>query len=235
MAEPLYRDYTRNTREPLKRLAHGTRLQKAAEMVPVDRTTRVLDYGCGDGGLLEILLEQADGANLFGFDPHLLGEMEPAVRSRVTTFSETDALLRDHAASFDVVFCIEVCEHLSGPAREEVMANVEALMKPDGCAVFGVPIETGLSGFAKNVYRTFKGNRQGAGLAHALRALLHVPIPRAFDEHGWTDSHLGFDHRGLEREIGGRGFAVQHRRHLPWGVLGTVLNNEIYFICSRRG
>jgi hypothetical protein len=92
-----------------------------------------------------------------------------------------------------------------------------------------------LSGFSKDLYRTIKGRRQGANVGHAIRALLAQPIPRSFDEHGWTDSHLGFDYRKLEQEIGREGFTVRKRHCLPWRALGTLLNNEIYFICSREG
>lgn len=233
MARPLYREYTRDTRESLKRLAHGTRLHRAAELMPISDTTRVLDYGCGDGGLLEQLLERASDGNLYGFDPYLLDQMDSAVKSRVTVFSDTVSLLHDHAESFDVVFCIEVCEHLSDVANDVLMTNIGSLLKPDGHVVFGVPIEIGVSGFAKNVYRTAKGRRQGANWALAIRALLARPIPRKFDEEDWTDSHLGFDHRTLERQIQRRGFSVVRREYLPWPALRAMLNNEVYFICSR--
>ena len=137
-----------------------------------------------------------------------------------------------HAGQFDVIFCMEVCEHLSDSANSQLLQNIRTLLNTDGCAVFGVPIEIHFSGLLKNLYRTLKGNRQGARLVYAIRSLFGLPIPRVFDEHGWTHSHLGFSHQDLKMRIQSYGFKVNEKRCLPWPILGASLNNEVYFICS---
>ena len=233
MQNPKYRDYTRDTTEVLKRLAHGPRLSEAARMVPITGATKVLDYGCGDGGLFENLLGRTDEGNLYGFDPNLLHEMDEDTRRRVTTFSDANQLVAQHVGYFDVVFCLEVCEHLSPAENQRLLENIKTLLKPGGHAVIGVPLESGLSGFLKNIYRSAKGGRQGASVGIACRTLLGQSIAREFDEHGWNGSHIGFEHREFKNTLESHGLSVLASRCLPWKYLGTVLNNEIYFICSK--
>lgn len=226
-----YADYTRNSREPLKRLAHGTRLQSAAAMVPLPDTAMVLDYGCGDGALFEFLAQRVDKDRLVGYEPFLLGEME---MEGIKTYSDAAELVRTYPKAFDVVFCLEVCEHLDQDALTALFANLRACARDSATFVFGVPIETGPSGFFKNVYRTIKGHRQHATFGRALKSLTSSMIPRAADPSGWIGSHIGFDTLYFTEQLRYGGFDVRDRRYLPWPVLGSWINNEVYFICERN-
>ena len=223
-----YADYTRNTKEPLKRIAHGTRLRQAATFAGLAATDRVLDYGCGDGALFDELELYIPPRNLCGFDPGFLTEME---RSDILTYDCARRLVANHQGEFDTIFCLEVCEHLTDRALNELFLNLKRLGRPGAKYVFGVPIETGLSGFAKNVYRTFKGRRQGATWGRAFRSLFRRPIEREALASGWIGSHLGFDSAEFAKMLARIGFVVEERRFLPWPRIGRVFNNEIYFIC----
>ena len=224
-----YRDYTRGTNEP-----HETRLPEAARLVPLSETDRVLDYGCGDGALFDELERYVPPGNLCGFDPILLPQME---RDDILTYDCARSLIADHSGAFDTIFCLEVCEHLTPRALAELFVNLKRLGRPEAVFVFGVPIETGPAGFAKNVYRTLKGNRQGATWGRAFRSLLRRPIERKPLETGWISSHLGFDSGEFAALLARTGFTIERRRYLPWPRLGQALNNEVYFICrlGQRG
>jgi len=124
VASQKYRDYTRNSTEFLKRLVHGPRLREAAQMVAITSDTRVLDYGCGDGGLFDWLFERTDHGNLYGFDPTLLHEMDEYTKCRITTFSDANQLVENYVEYFDVVFCLEVCEHLSPSENRRCLLNI---------------------------------------------------------------------------------------------------------------
>jgi SAM-dependent methyltransferase len=226
-----YAELTRNTREPLKRIVHSNRLEAAARIIPLRADQKILDYGCGDGGLFHELVKHVPVSNLHGFDPYLLGEM---TIEGVTAYDNTDDLISNHRDFFDVVFCTEVCEHLNQNALTKLFDNIRACSKKDGIFVFGVPIETGFSGFAKNMYRVSRGRRQNATLGRALKSLVSGYIPRAHDRNGWIGSHIGFDCQYFREQLVYGGFDVVNSHYLPWPKLGPVINNEVYFVCKRN-
>ena len=133
-----------------------------------------------------------------GFDPELLHEM---TFEGATTYDDTNQLIADHRGAFDIVFCMEVCEHLNSNAMFHSSSNIKTLVKPDATIVFGVPIETGLSGFVKNLYRWTRGGRQNATLGRAVKSLFGLWIPRACSPRGWIGSHLGFDARAFSKRL----------------------------------
>ncbi|HUO67500.1 MAG TPA: bifunctional 2-polyprenyl-6-hydroxyphenol methylase/3-demethylubiquinol 3-O-methyltransferase UbiG [Gammaproteobacteria bacterium] len=99
---------------------------------------RVLDVGCGGGLLSEALASR--GADVLGIDlaeasleaarVHA-AEGGAAVQYRCV---DVDALSRERPASFEVITCLEVLEHVPEPSR--VVAACAALLAPGGHAFF---------------------------------------------------------------------------------------------------
>lgn len=231
-----YASYTRNTGEPLKRIAHGRRFAQVVSLIasPTESDT-VLDYGCGDGHLFSHFMHRLGRSRLVGYDPDpkLLTQASDEVAAGSILSADIEALKRRHPFAFSLVYCMEVCEHLTDKATGELFDNIKALASPRAQIVFGVPIETGLSGFLKSLYRLAHGGRQGASVAKAFKSLLGVKIARQMTDVEWFGSHTGFEHRRLRDQIEAAGFRVRRSHCLPFPVLGTLLNNEIYFVCSR--
>lgn len=99
---------------------------------------RVVDVGCGGGILTEALAR--DGGDVLGID---LGEESLGVARLHRLESGVDAdyrliaveaLAAESPASFDVVTCMEMLEHV--PAPEPVVTACARLLKPGGIAVF---------------------------------------------------------------------------------------------------
>jgi 2-polyprenyl-6-hydroxyphenyl methylase/3-demethylubiquinone-9 3-methyltransferase len=98
----------------------------------------VLDVGCGGGILAEAMARQ--GARVTGIDLadkplkvaqlHLL---ESRLDVRYELASAEDYAAR-HAASFDVVTCMELLEHVPEPSS--TVAACARLLRPGGCAIF---------------------------------------------------------------------------------------------------
>lgn len=225
-----YADYTRNSKG-IKGIIHGSRFSGALGMIPLDPSMKVLDYGCGDGGFFEDLSTKVPAENLYGYDPYLIGEMEFV---GATTYVDADVLTAAHPNYFDAVYCMEVCEHLTDGALHDLFDNLRRVGKADAAFVFGVPIETGISGFVKNSYRLMKGRSQRATFSKLLRSLFAIPIPRAHDKNGWIGSHIGFDHNYFREMLDYGGFTAKEVKCLPVPITGSVVNNEIYFICRRN-
>jgi hypothetical protein len=231
----VYASYTRNTNEPLKGFAHRRRYDQIVRLVASPAPTdKVLDYGCGDAHLFSFFLKQHSQQSLFGYDPNpkLLAEAAPEVAAKSILISDVDWLKREHQNSFTLIYCVEVCEHLTDKALADLFANLKKLAAPAAFFIIGVPIETGLSGFLKALYRMLHHGRQGATLTNALRALFGLNIHRETTDVEWYGSHIGFSHNRLRRELEKAGFLVRSTRCLPFKQIETVLNNEIYFTCS---
>ena len=232
-----YASYTRGTTEPLKRLAHGRRFQQVLSLIATPlKTDVVLDYGCGDGHLFSAFVNRFSRVNLVGYDPNpiLLAEASTEVRDGCYLTGDIEALKVERPHAFSLIYCMEVCEHLTDKAMDALLANIMALAAPNASIVFGVPIETGLSGFLKGIYRMMRGGRQGASLPNSIKALLHLNIDRLTTDVEWFGSHTGFSHARFRTMLRSKGFEIRKTLHLPFPLLRSALNNEIYYVCRVR-
>ena len=96
--------------------------------------TRVLDLGCGRGGVMERLHPQA--GHVAGLDPDLRSLREHRAPALVLACGLAEALPYADSA-FDLVCCSWVLEHLPGPAR--ALAEVGRVLTPGGHFVFLTP------------------------------------------------------------------------------------------------
>jgi SAM-dependent methyltransferase len=95
-----------------------------ASMIPLNRSTNWLDFGCGSGGLVRYARSQGVGS--VGFEE---GSIANLVKSTgIPVLGSAD--LPGHAGGFDVVTAIEVVEHLTDPM--ETLRQIRRLLKPGG-------------------------------------------------------------------------------------------------------
>lgn len=100
---------------------------------------RVLDVGCGGGILADSMARK--GANVTGIDLaskslrvaqlHALETGTPNIQYREVS---VEALAQEQPASFDVVTCMEMLEHVPDPSS--VVRACAELVKPDGWVFF---------------------------------------------------------------------------------------------------
>ena len=100
---------------------------------------RVLDIGCGGGILADAMARK--GAQVLGIDLatkslkvaqlHALEAQTPQINYREIS---AEALAAEQPASFDVVTCMEMLEHVPNP--QSVVAACAALVKPGGWVYF---------------------------------------------------------------------------------------------------
>jgi 2-polyprenyl-3-methyl-5-hydroxy-6-metoxy-1,4-benzoquinol methylase len=97
---------------------------------------RVADVGCGTGGLLNALRKRFQTRSLTGFE-YSENALEIA-RSQVSgvEFCYFD-IYEGSSREFDVIFCIEVIEHLLHP--EKALRNVVSMLADSGTALVTVP------------------------------------------------------------------------------------------------
>ncbi|WP_394618369.1 class I SAM-dependent methyltransferase [Lentzea sp. JNUCC 0626] len=112
-----------------------------AEMVALARLRsgqRVLDVGCGTGNLLRATAKRHPDVELFGVDPDLkmLARAERKLRSAGARLDKGFAQeLKFPDGTFDVVFSSLMLHHLDTASKDEMLAEVRRVLKPEGVLV----------------------------------------------------------------------------------------------------
>ena len=101
---------------------------------------RVLDVGCGTGNLLRAKGKRHRNVELVGVDPDLkmLARAERKIRRAGLTAQLDRGFAQELAfpdASFDVVFSSLMLHHLETSAKDEMLAEVRRVLRPDGVLV----------------------------------------------------------------------------------------------------
>ena len=123
--------------KPLHRI-NPLRLDWIARRAPL-QGLKALDVGCGGGILSESMAQR--GAEVLGIDLSVkplkvarLHAMELGVAGLEYREVAVEALAAERPASFDVVTCMEMLEHVPDPSS--VVASCAALVKPGGHVFF---------------------------------------------------------------------------------------------------
>ena len=127
MSEDLKRFYSersswRNYRE------ENIRLSKAVKLANIRSGVRILDVGCRDGYLKKFL---KGDYQYFGID------IAPEFEAPDITIQDICAGTDFDPDFFDIVFCIEVLEHVTNPYF--VLREIHRILKPGGRLVLSVP------------------------------------------------------------------------------------------------
>ncbi len=92
----------------------------------------ILDFGCGVGLSLPYLLEQFSGSKIYATD---VSEVSlDVVRAELPQVTIVDSAL-NAVEKFDVILMSTVLHHITSSARVEILENLRANLKPDGCLV----------------------------------------------------------------------------------------------------
>jgi SAM-dependent methyltransferase len=235
-----YAHLTRDDPSRIKSFLQRRRLRDAIGLVSEYRPARrIIDYGAADGEFCKLLTEQFPEADICCFEPAASLRSEAAGNlaglGRITIIDSTASL---ENGSCDLLFCMEVLEHLPADTVERSILEMKRLLRPGGIAVVGVPIEIYVPALLKGFFRMTR--RYGAFDArpgNVLRAGLGFPPqPRPVSEieQGlpYHHEHLGFDHRSLGKLLR-REFSLVRTMGSPVGWLGSLLNSELYFVVRK--
>lgn len=106
----------------------------------VDHAWRILDVGCGKGGLA-IQLRTAGYRHVEGVDWLEVAALSPEARTALTAYAQADlnreGLARYVDASFDTVLCSDVIEHLENPAS--ILREMARVVRPGGSVFLTYP------------------------------------------------------------------------------------------------
>ncbi len=92
----------------------------------------VLDFGCGVGLSLPYLLEQFSGSKIYATD---VSEVSlDVVRAELPQVTIINSAL-NAVEKLDVILMSTVLHHITSSTRVEILENLRANLKPDGCLV----------------------------------------------------------------------------------------------------
>lgn len=229
--------------------SHRRRFEVGLQLARAVSGQRLLDYGCGDGTFLALLMSgdspprDAIGAELDAFQ---VDDCRRRLGGRPgLSFVAIDALCGpEHREAYDAVVCMEVLEHVVG--LDEVIEQLWQLLRPGGRLLASVPVETGIPLLAKQAARRVAGWR-GIGdypgtSPYTVREYVasvfagrqpHLPRPvYGADRKMPFHDHKGFNWRALQDRLASR-FAIDRvvASPLPW--LGPYLATQVWFLATR--
>jgi SAM-dependent methyltransferase len=239
-----------HSRDLLIAWSHRRRFSTALTLGRQFAGQRLLDYGCGDGTFLGLLLSgQARPSAAVGVEIHQ--EMIDDLRSRFGDcpglhFARTDELGRaEETGQYDGIFCMEVLEHVVD--WHPLLGEFERLLKPGGLLVVSAPIEIGLPLLVKQAVRRVAGWR---GIGHYPgttgytafelgRSVLasstqHIERPVFTRPDGTVfHDHKGFNWKVLKGALAER-FHVVRMLTSPVSWLGPQASTQIWFIARKE-
>ncbi len=236
-------------RDHLIAWSHRRRFEVGLQLSREFAGLRLLDYGCGDGTFLALLMAGASPpAAAVGAD--LDGVQVVDCRARLggrpgLSFVSIEALdAPEYTEAFDAVVCMEVLEHVV--ALDTVIDRLWRLTAAEGRLLVSVPVETGVPLILKQAARRVAGWR-GIGdypgtspytFREYVASIFAGPRPHLKRPIYGTDSPMPFhDHKGFNwmalRNRLARRFVIERvvASPLPW--LGPRLATQVWFVARK--
>ena len=237
-----YSENTFNDRSRIKRWLQRRRLVSAVNLAGRYSTSPevICDFGAGNGELCKSLAAHFPNAAVVCYEPASAYLAEARRNLQFIPGIEFANDIRCIAPqSTDLVFCLEVLEHLPMEETEQALRQIADLLRPQGFAVIGVPIEVGIPAIYKGVFRMLR--RYGsfdATFGNVLRSVaFNPPSSRPLSEVSpglrFHHEHMGFDFRRLEEMIR-VDFSITEAVGSPYSIFGAALMPEIYFVVRRN-
>ncbi len=233
------------SKSALIRWSHRRRFEVAVTKSTKMAGQRVLDFGCGDGTYLALLLESphapraAVGAEL---DASVvkMNQERFADRLNLKFVLQSDLERPEHRESFDTIVCMECFEHMSDP--DHYLDLLLRLLRPGGNLLLSVPVETGLPVVFKQAIRRIAGWRKigdysfilpysWSELAKSVFAGREQHIPRVLHSSptgGTSHCHKGFNWMTLRDRIARR-FTIDRISTSPIEWLSPHLGSQAWF------
>ena len=229
--------------------SHRRRFETGLQLAARFKGQRLLDYGCGDGTFLALLMSGAsapaeavgvemDDGQVAGCQARLGGRSG----LRFDLIASLDSS-REHER-YDAVVCMEVLEHVA--TLDRVIDQMSRALAPAGTLLVSVPVETGVPLLLKQAARRVAGWR-GIGdypgtspytLGEYWRSLWagdaqHLQRPAFTGANGTTfHDHKGFNWMALRHKLTTR-FTLEATVASPIRWLGPHLATQVWFVLRK--
>ena len=238
-----YSDFTFNDSNSFKRYLQSKRLEMAVKRVSLtqqdEKSIKILDFGCANAELYKFLKQSINNFSYTGYDPQeqYIDEAKQNLGLQENcqlTFCVADII----DEKYDLIFCLEVFEHLPNEILIKEINTLHSLLNDNGNLFIGVPNEIFLISLIRGIFRMtrsygdYDSNFKNIflstiGLPPKDRPIsLKIPIP-------YFRFHMGFDYRKLKKQLSGK-FNIVSIFGSPFSILPLFLNTEVYMICKKN-
>ena len=202
-----YADITFKDKNPIKRYLQKQRLVSAMKLAKnLGKISAICDFGAGNGELCKFLSKQFPNAPIICYEPNpkLLNEAKENLK-KLQNISFFHSIGNIKTESIDLVFSLEVFEHLPAKETNSALKTINALMAQEGRLIIGTPVETGIPALYKGLFRmtrrygSFDANIKNVLMASIGQPPENRPAREISPGFNYYFEHLGFDwHRFSE-------------------------------------
>jgi len=225
--------------------SHGSRFKLAVDLAEMFAGTQLLDYGCGDGTFLAMIMAcrhrptAAVGAEV---SDQQVADCRTNHTTADLSFVRIAELERpEYAHRFDGLVCMEVLEHVVD--LDGMLDSWRRLLAPGAKLLISVPVETGPILAGKQLMRRIAGWR-GIGDYPGLspytwsefsRSLVagrqqHMPrLVHKMPDGGAYHCHKGFNWRTLRTALAAK-FTLERQLSSPLRFLPTGWGSQAWFV-----
>lgn len=131
-----------NSKQNVERWIWGEKKKIIRQMLDALMFKTVIDVGCGDGGLFELISDKTlyTGIDISPTQLSYFREHIPKSRQKRTTLHQGDISKMPFASnSFEVALVCDVLEHVLDPMK--VLTEIHRIIKPNGYVLMSIPNE----------------------------------------------------------------------------------------------
>jgi len=236
-----YANITFNDRNIIKRWLQRKRLTESLRLIGSQFQPKcIVDYGAGNGELIKTLAKLYPDAEIICFEPtHNLMEEAKKNLNGIPNVIFTETVETISPSSIDLLFCLEVFEHLPSKETKDAFNVFKRIMSDRGRIVIGLPIEVGIPSLYKGVFRMVRRfGAYDATIGNILRSFAylppkHRPCSEIAPGFAYYFDHMGFDYRAFKSELD-KHFQIERMKGGPFPAFGAVFNPEINFLVKPK-
>jgi len=136
-------------------------LAKVRRVAKLGPAMRVLEVGCGLGGLSRTIAVEVAHVTAIDMSVHAIEEARSATAAKNVSFECTDALAFRPAGKFDLALALSVFEHFGRREQQKFLKTARRWLVPGGRLVLHVPIAESWSGKRRRSRRSVDQGIEG--------------------------------------------------------------------------